>query len=623
VAQYVGVSNISTVIPPGALTPFSLTVTGDLLLWFHYSNVDTGTETVTPPTGFTPIFNALDVGNGLLALAWRIRQAGDTTYTASVTNHATGTSGDSCLEWVETWNDVDMVNPVNDVSAALSAWASSLTLGPISASGLNQVPPGGVVIVYGGRIENITGQTLLTGDGLSWWGPDASQHDIRGDTTTGRDAGAVRQYGINNTESPITLTDKSITTTGTAQAGAGFMVILNPPAAGVVGGIWPESNNFIGPFKDTNGNLYTLTENQENRPDLMIRKSHDGGDTWLAMDSKNYPVEEDAESLWCQQVGTVIYVLHQRSGTYNVRLHSFNTSDAASNPDTWQLKDDLVITPGTVPTNQAVSLAIRANGDAYAFYRGAPISTFQQVYYKKKPSGGAWGSEVRIDSTASKSFTQVQVVLGASEVIHIFYKNDTDSKILWRTLTGDTLSGSTILNPSSTTTDDETMASPPVYLDVGGTERILVAWKRLSDSFLIGVAIDGGTPGSEEAISHVAVYEDPPLVASLQTVATFVPDPATGKIHTLYADDATHDLWHRVRNGTWAAQTEILDGREMQFMSGGIYTHSAGNGGAKVLGVIYDDAQGLNRGQPRYTEIELPAAAAGSLLPQRRPLRRS
>jgi hypothetical protein len=605
--QFIGVSNIVLTDggAPGALTPVSFTVAGDLLLWFHYSNADTGNETVTPPTGFTPIINQISTGFGLMALAWRIRQAGDTTYTATVTNHTTGTGGDTIIEWVETYTDVDLTTPVNDVSAALSTWASALPLGPVSASGINPVPVNGVVVVYAGRRENITGQTLLTGDGLSWWGasPDPSFYQVLGNTNLGRDAGAVRQYGVNNTQSPVTLTDKSITTTGTAQAGAGFVVVLNPPPARVVGGIWAESNNFVGPVKDGNGNLYTMTENCEGSPDLMIRKSHDGGDTWLAVDSKGFPSTEDAESLWFQQVGTTVYVLHQRSGTMVVNMHSFNTSDAASNPDTWQLKDNQVHLPTTAPANQAVSLVVRANGDAYAFYRTDPVSGFQRLGYRKKPSGGVWGAESQVDTTASKSFTQVMAVKGAAEVIHVFYKNDTDSKILWRTLDGDTLSGATILNPSSTTSDDETAASPPVYLDVGGTERVFCAWKRLSDSFLIGVAVDGGTPGGEETVSHVAVYEDPPLMASLQTVATLVADPATGKIHALYADDATHDLWHRVRNGTWGTQTEILDNRDMQVMNATIFTHSAGNGGGKVIGVVYDDAQGLNRGVPRYTEI--------------------
>jgi len=611
--QFVGVSNIVLTNggAPTALTPAALTVVGDLLLWFHYTNADTGTETVTPPTGFTPIFNAISTGFGLLALAWKIRAVSETTYTASVTNHTSSTTGDTIIEWVETWNDVDLTTPVNDVSGALSTWASSLTMGPVSASGLNQVPPNGVVIVYAGRRENITAETLLTGDGLSWWGTaaDATFHQILGDTALGRDAGALRQYGVNNTQSPVTLTDKSITTTGTAQAGAGVMLVLNPPPAQEVGGVYAESNNFVGPFKDANGNLYTLTENCEGRPDLMIRKSHDGGDTWLAMNSKNYPAEQDAESVWMQQAGTTLFMVHQRSGTMVVKYHSFNTSDAGASPDTWQLKDEVVHLPTTAPANQAVALVVRANGDAYAFYRTDPVSGFQRLGYRKKPSGGAWGAESQVDTTASKSFTQVMAVKGASEVIHVFYKNDTDSKILWRTLTGDTLSGSTVLNPSSTTTDDETAASPPVYVDVGGTERVICGWKRLSDSLLIGVVIDGGTPGGEEQISHVAVYEDPPLVSSLQTVATFAADPATSKLHVLYADNATQDLWHRVRDGSWAAETEILDGRHMQILSATVFTHSAGNGGAKVLGVVYDDAEGQNRGKPRYTEITLPAAA--------------
>jgi hypothetical protein len=80
--MFVGTSNIVLTNggAPTALTVNSLSVVGDLLLFFHYSNVDGTTETVTAPTGFTEVINERQQNFGLICLAWRIRQAGDQRY---------------------------------------------------------------------------------------------------------------------------------------------------------------------------------------------------------------------------------------------------------------------------------------------------------------------------------------------------------------------------------------------------------------------------------------------------------------------------------------------------------------------------------------------------------------
>lgn len=207
---------------PAAITPGTGTANGDLLIWVHYTNADTGTESVTPPTGFTSIFNANSSGFGLIAAAWRIRQSGDTSYTASVANHLSGTSGDAYIEHIITLRGHDPATPVGSVTASNSTWASSLNLGSIAAPASTSVAAGNAVFVFGGRRENVTGQTALTGDSLTW-----STSPGTGTTNLGRDAGTAYQLGVNNTGSAQTATAKTITSTGTAQAGAGRMFIVN------------------------------------------------------------------------------------------------------------------------------------------------------------------------------------------------------------------------------------------------------------------------------------------------------------------------------------------------------------------------------------------------------------
>jgi hypothetical protein len=99
---FVGASNLIATngTAPGAITPHASTVNGNLLLWFHYSRATGGNETVVFPAGWNQVFNSVTANNGLVAMAWRNRTAGDTTYTATVTNHTTGTSGETILEWI-------------------------------------------------------------------------------------------------------------------------------------------------------------------------------------------------------------------------------------------------------------------------------------------------------------------------------------------------------------------------------------------------------------------------------------------------------------------------------------------------------------------------------------------
>lgn len=218
--SYIGASNLIKTNggAPGAITPHASSTTGDLLVFFHYSRATGGDETVTSPSGFTNVFNSVTANQGLVCVATRQYTSG--TFTASITNHTSGTSGETVLEWIETYRGHDSAAPVVNYTASLSTWASSLNIGSIAAPGTATVHDGDMVVVLGGRFENITGQTTLTGDNLTW-----AQNTLC-DSALGLDAGAVTQRGLNSSGSNQTVTAKTITTTGTAQVGAGRMFTI-------------------------------------------------------------------------------------------------------------------------------------------------------------------------------------------------------------------------------------------------------------------------------------------------------------------------------------------------------------------------------------------------------------
>lgn len=220
--SFIGTSNLIATngSAPGAITPNASTANGDLLVFYHYSRATVGNETVTLPAGFTSVFNSVTTNQGLVAVGWRIKQASDTTFTATVANHSTGGSGETIVEWIETFRGTDTTNPIVDFTASLSTWASSTNIGPISAPASATVTDGDMVVVFGGRFNTATSQTVLSGDSLTWATRTLNS------TGSGANASAVTQTGLNATGLNQTVTAKTIATAGVAAAGAGRMFII-------------------------------------------------------------------------------------------------------------------------------------------------------------------------------------------------------------------------------------------------------------------------------------------------------------------------------------------------------------------------------------------------------------
>ena len=223
VSNYLGTNGSA----PYALTPNHHTRAGDLLIFYHYSRATGGNETVTIPTGFTSIANSLSANNGLIATGYRYFQAGDTTFTATITNHTSGTTGETVVEWIETYRATAASNPIGSVTASLSTWAtSSTTAGPISPPADATLPAGAQVVVFGGRFDDAGTRATLTGDNLTW----AARGSIA--ATSGNDAGGFVQTGLNESGTSQTITSKTFTLSSASTAtGAGWMFTVLPYTA--------------------------------------------------------------------------------------------------------------------------------------------------------------------------------------------------------------------------------------------------------------------------------------------------------------------------------------------------------------------------------------------------------
>ena len=396
------------------------------------------------------------------------------------------------------------------------------------------------------------------------------------------------------------------------------------PHSGSVGGIYPESSNALGPYADTNGNLYTITEytpggGDTTTPYPAMRKSTDGGNTWAEVDAANRPTTaQDLESAWLVQFGTKLLLLRQRSGTSspNIAYTEFNTSDAPSNPDKWSgTVDDVAGTPTALADSaQAVALAVRQNGDMYAFYV-VYNGTNYMVKYKKKPSGGAWGAENQIGTTSKNNHQPViaNTIYANGDSIPIMVFNKVDLTLdLYYLSSSDVLTGPTVVATGLSSSGNLLcpMITPAVrYTAPGSVDRYMFAWQTADGGSISAVPIDNGTVGSIETnVTDNSVWTNPTYTTSLQPAAGLAVDTVAAEVFIVYSDNTNHDLWVARRNGSWGTDTQIVASTECQFAQANVFLHSPGNGGVKVLGIVWDfDPTPTNEvdEDPRYNEINL------------------
>jgi hypothetical protein len=361
-----------------------------------------------------------------------------------------------------------------------------------------------------------------------------------------------------------------------------FRLAASVPLPGKIAGISPEAQGRVGPFVDGKRNLYTVSEVSAADAQMKMMKSTDGGRTWAEVDGAHRPTVEDLEAVWMAWRGTTLQILHQRSGG-RVVAHAFNTSDAATNPDSWTLRDEPVATAGDA-SEQYVSLVVLTTGDMWAFYARA-TSSGDRVAFRKKPLNGSWGPEALLDSVATG---QVVAVRGAKDKTHIFYKDASKNQIKHRSLSATgALSAAQRVDDTGVNSEHSSMTNA-VYYDDDGVETVVVAWAdptgRLRSARLLN-----GVPSQEVAVSAAPVLLDPPLTTNRAAVAHLA---NYGKaVRAVWSDAATADIFQDVSfdGAAWRTDTEIRDGVTAHWLYATIFTHSAANGGRRVLGYVYDN----------------------------------
>jgi hypothetical protein len=399
-------------------------------------------------------------------------------------------------------------------------------------------------------------------------------------------------------------------------------ITVNDPGNNYLGGTYSETPGHVI-WADGNKNIYALIETAETDPNLMMMKSTDGGTNWTEQDGTNRPTQVDMEAVSGILENDRIYIAHSDQGD-DIYHHVFVVSTDGSNPDTWETTDEAVTTGITLNQNpQIAAIERRSDGDKIIFYL-RNNGSYDHAYYKID-SGAGWGSEQTLDTEASHHCKGLTTVRGASDLIHIFYNmNDlTDAAVYHNSLnSSDTLSGREVIDSTiAWHTKHRWNFTTPVYWDDGGDEMIMIVYKD-TDDYLYSVVVENdASPDARKAASDNTVLADPGTTDSQQTVADLSLDGSDIYLH--YADLTTSDLFRdkNSNNGSWGTDVEEQDALNITWLRTTIFTHSAGNGGAKVVGQLYDNGSDGGTGYIFYREYEIAAAAAGSNPPRLRPLR--
>lgn len=424
-------------------------------------------------------------------------------------------------------------------------------------------------------------------------------------TTIGRTVSiGVPTVAAPNPNATVTPTTASRTVViGTPSVSSG--VIL----PGLIDGVEPEAaGGYPGPCIDSNGAMYRVTEEYlqaggagfGNHP--MIMKSSDGGQTWTRQDATNTPgygttgSYNDMESacLISRPTSKEVVLCYMKSQSRWWGM-SFRTSDHPTNPDTWDLStiatssgQDSISSQASESGVQGVTLS---NGTVRAFIR-THNGSFDDFLHRTKVTT-TWDTGATYISDAFQ-MTRPQAVVANNDITYLFYKDHTNGRIYYRTISATgTVGASTRVDSggAGTGVDYENNCMPPTYYDDAGTPVVTVAFVNASNQ-LRTVDVRGGAVQAEQQVSTDTVTVNPAGTES--TSDSQGPSAALAAsgttLYVFWGDNTSGDLYYATREngGSWSARTLLADsgaGGRMNWLYAKELTKPSGS---KVIGYTYD-----------------------------------
>jgi hypothetical protein len=389
-------------------------------------------------------------------------------------------------------------------------------------------------------------------------------------------------------------------------------VITVAEGDGVIGGTTVERPNRA--IFEYSGSLYALMEDNgvgSTNPDRHMVKSTDRGATWRLIDDANNPAQRDWEASDAVIVGSVMYIGSQLNN--DVYHDRFNLGT-----DTWDgtIIDEAVQT-GVTRDDQTSAIERRSDGSVVQFWQEQ--NTNFRIRYKVR--NGSWGTVADLDSESGVDWSDVWAILGASDLVHIFYNDNTNGNLYHRSL-----SSSDVLGARDLVHNDTGIGGIDLSPIIGAvhivdptpsvTERILVAFRDESDGLIYTSYVDDdGTPSSVVVASDNAVAQNG--IGGNDCAAALINDGQI--IHLFYADVTNRDIYYTKSydyGATWATDAVIVSGAFCSSMSAVYYEVAT----AGQVGILYDESRkflgtsvGLNS-MLRFVEYQVkPADSTVSL----------
>lgn len=368
------------------------------------------------------------------------------------------------------------------------------------------------------------------------------------------------------------------------------LTVRVPP--GLLGGTFVETPGRIGPWQAGNGDLYFLMEPAESYNVLMTVKSDDGGATWREVDGSNRPATGDLEGFASALEGDTIHMLHQVSE--KVVYHAFRTSDHATQPDTWAVRDELVAEPPGEPPVQAASISVRSDGSLVAVYAGP-----EKIRVRTRSPAGTWGTETIVDADASRNLSGPQTVTGPGDHVHLAYTGSDGTAWYRRILADGSLTPRVKVAADLGTTEADSGSILPLVL-LPGTNTVAVIYRSGSGELRERRVLDDGSLTDAATVTQRKVVQN--AVDSDQAGADAIADGSV--IHVLFIEQGSGNIFHTDSgaNGSWSEPALLVDGINGQWIRGAPVTFGDG---IPRYGFVYDAGSDGGSGPIWYADLPL------------------
>ena len=547
---------------------------------------------LTTPNGFVEIPNSPQftgtggaAGSTRMSVFWKRCVGGGGDASPVVTDPGDHACGQihlfaKCVETGDPWDVIGAgVDATSDTSGSI----------PGATTTVNKC----LVVLLAATSNNATSTSNFS----AWTNADLSNVTERTDNSN--TIGLGSGHGLATGEKPTAgAYGATAVTYGAASLKALFSIALKGRPTVLIDYLQLETPWHIGPFKDANGNLYYFAEWSETANWVQALKSTDDGVTWEECDTHNRPTIRDFEGVGFHQTTGKIHMFHQPSATkaYN----TFHTSDNATTPDKWVIRDENPGTESGTPLLQCCDGRVRSDGTVVFFWAG-PAD--QRIHYGIRSAAGVWGTPIAFDDTIN--CTGVTVEIGSNDTIHIVYKrhDTTTSKACYRTLSSaNVLSAVTVIGDVNTSTARDAPFVPIVRYVDGGNEVIAVGFLTNSplDRMMITRSVNGGswsTPVqmSDRDVAGASYDSDQPAAMMFRL---------SGKMYLFFSDKTSFDLYwtEETSPGVWATSTLLhgsitcgwvrgeVDGTRFLYVYDSISTGLSNDGG--LVFDIFEPASG-------------------------------